>query len=351
VLVAGAIALILQLGSARIALLTGEDLASLISARWSGAAPILGALFEVAIIATDLAEFAGIVVGIQLLFHLPMMVAVAAGLLAVGAIFFINSGRLRGLQRWLIAMLSLVAASVVCQLWQIHPAALAVASGALIPRLPDHAAILIIVGLIGATVMPHNLFLHSSLIKESCRDLSAEARLRRSGFYYGETFWALLMATLINGAILVVGASFKGAGGSFALAFGLIRAHTGVTMALLFGAALTVSGLASSVTATLSNDYVLPAFSPIATSRLFRRALAVIPATIALGAGVDPLKMMLWSQALLAMILPAVVVPLMIIMASLPAPPTRSARRWLAASAVAAAICIALDTALIVLMV
>jgi manganese transport protein len=351
VLVAGAIAMVLQLGAARIALVTGEDLATLIAERWKSAAPLLGILFEAAIIATDLAEFAGIVVGIQLIFRVSMAIAVAAGLLAVAAIFLINAGRLRALQRWLIAMLSIVAASVLCQLWQMHPSARAIASGALLPRVPDHAAILVIVGLIGATVMPHNLFLHSALIKESCRDLPTVARRQRSWFYCGETVSALLIATLVNGAILVVGASFKGGEGSFALAFGLIRAHTGMAMAILFGAALTVSGLASSVTATMSNDYVLSAFVPIRTSPLMRRALAVVPAAAALSVGIDPLKMMLWSQALLAMILPAVVVPLIVIMATMKSTRVSSARRWTAAAATAGAICIAFDAALIVLMV
>ncbi len=341
VLAAGAIAL------ARVALVTGEDLAT----DAGEAAPVLGLLFELAIIATDLAEFAGIVIGLQLVFRVPMMVAVGVGLLAVGAIFLVNSGYLRALQRSLVAMLSLVAAIVLCQLWQTHPSLFAIASGALTPRLPDRAAILVIVGLIGATVMPHNLFLHSALIKESCKDLPADERQQRSSSYCGETVSALLLATLVNGGILIVGANFKGAGGSFELAFGIIRAHTGATMALLFGAALTVSGLASSVTATLSNDYVLSAFSPIRTSPLFRRALAVVPAAVALGSGVDPLKMMLWSQAILAIILPSVVVPLIIIMAKMPTPRVASSRRWIAASALAAAVCIAFDTALIVLMV
>jgi manganese transport protein len=350
VLAASAIALILQLGSARLAIATGDDLASLISIRWPNAAPIFGALFELAVIATDVAEFAGIVVGIRLLFHLPIAAAALISIAAVAAIFLLSAGRLRRIEFALIGMLWLAGAGVIWQLWRFHPPLAAIASGALMPRLPDHAAMLIAVGIVGATVMPHNLFLHSALIKEKCGGESAAVRARCGRFYTAETFWALIIAAIVNAAILIVAAEANAGSVSFGALYGAIRSHAGAATAIVFGSALTISGLASSITATLSSDYVVAAFSPFRIRPILRRAIAALPASAILIAGANPIALMLWSQAALAAILPAAIVPLLMIMASWRVGVSQFSKKWIAASAAASAVCIAFDGAFIVLM-
>jgi hypothetical protein len=134
VLTASAIALILQIGSAQLAVVTCDDLASLISRRWPRAPAPLGALFELAVIAIDVA---GIVVGLRLLFHLPITVAALLSVAVVAVIFLFNAGRLRRLELALILMLALVGAGVLWETWRLRQPLTAIAAGAIIPRMPD----------------------------------------------------------------------------------------------------------------------------------------------------------------------------------------------------------------------
>ncbi len=351
VLAASAIALILQIGSAQLAIVTGDDLASLISRRWPRASAPLGALFELAVIATDVAEFAGIVVGLRLLFHLPIAVAALLSVAAVAAIFLFNVGRLRRLELALILMLSLVSAGILWETWRLHPPLTAIAAGAIIPRMPDRAAMLIAIGIIGATVMPHNLFLHSALVKEKCRGESDAARAQHGRFFTTETLLALTIAAIVNAAILIVATDANAGASSFASSYAAIHSRAGAIAAIVFGAGLTISGLASSIAATLSSDCVLAAFSPFRIRPIVRRAIGAIPAGAILIAGADPIAMMLWSQAVLAAILPTAIVPLLIIMASRQVGIAKSSKKWIAALAAASVVCIAFDGAFIALMI
>ncbi|MGH7905784.1 MAG: divalent metal cation transporter [Candidatus Binataceae bacterium] len=192
----------------------------------------------------------------------------------------------------------LAAVFPACELWLSPPSAGAIAAGIFSPSLPDRGAVLIAAGMIGATVMPHNLLLHSALISEERKRVSE--RPRRARFYAGETFWALMFATFINAAILIAGARIHGAGDSFRHAFTFISSDSGGAVAALFGVDLMISGLASTVTATLSNDYVVAAFSPIQISPLLRRTLTAAPATLLLMAA-KPIELIVWSQAILAL--------------------------------------------------
>jgi manganese transport protein len=349
VVVAGIIAMVLQLACARLAIVSGDDLATAICKRWKRAAPWLGLTVEAAVMATDLAEFAGIVVGLELLFHLSVIPAAFIAVLSVSAIFIANRGSVGWLQRTLIAMLGLVAILVAYQLVDIHTPLSAIAAGSLIPHLGSHGALLVTVGIIGATVMPHNFFLHSALIKENCADCSPDRRRTRWRFYALETIAALAIATLINGAILIVGANIHGAANSFAQAFALLRSNAGELSAVLFGVGLCISGLASASSATLTNDYVVSAFSPVRLPPLWRRAIAALPATVAMICAVDPIRLMLWSQVVLAVLLPAVVIPLLILSLSRRSGFVRCPRPLIGAALAAVAVCLAFDGALIFL--
>jgi manganese transport protein len=351
VLTASIIALILQISSAQLAIVTGDDLASLISRRWPKMAVWLGALFELAIIATDVAEFAGIVVGLRLLFHLPIAVAALLAIAAVAAIFLFNAGRLRRLELVLMLMLCIVSAALIWEIECFRPPLAAVAAGALFPQMPDRAAMLIAIGLIGATVMPHNLFLHSALVKEKCRGESTAVRARRARFFTVETLVALAIATIINAAILIVAVAANPRSSSFASFYAAIHSHAGAIAAIVLGLGLTISGLASSVAATLSSDYVVAAFSPFSIRPIVRRAIGALPAGAVLIAGVNPIALMLWSQAVLALILPSVIVPMLMIMASRKIRLAHFSKKWLTALALASVVSIVFDGVLIALMI
>jgi len=346
-IVAGALALLLQCAVARLALATGVNLAVAIAERWKRAAPALGLVFAAAIVATDLAEFAGIAVGLQLIFGLPLAIAALVGLLGVMLVFILNAGSLRRLERSLIALLWLVAIAMIFQVRALYLPFDQIGTGLILPALPDHSAILVAIGIVGATVMPHNLFLHSSIIVGNCQHLSANDRRQRNHFYASETFWALLLATLINIAIVIVAVANRATGTSFTEAYAQIHHHSGAFAALMFGGALAVAGLAASVTATWSADYVVSAFSPVRISPVVRRAATAIPACALMAWGVDPLKLMIGSQVALALILPAVVVPLLLLMMATRVGALRFTNVWLISSGVAAALCVGFDLALL----
>ena len=348
-IVAGALALLLQCAVARLALASGIDLATAIAERWKTAAPALGWVFAAAIVATDLAEFAEIAVGLQLVFGLPLGIAALIGFLGVMLVFILNAGSLRRLERSLIGLLWLVAAAVVFQVRSLHPSLGQIGTGLVVPALPDHGAILVAIGIVGATIMPHNLFLHSSIIIGNCQDLSASDRPKRNRFYASETFWALLLATLINVAIVIVAVANRITGTSFAEAYAQIQHHSGGFAALMFGGALAIAGLAASVTATWSADYVVSAFSPIRISPVARRAATAIPACALMALGINPLKLMVGSQVALALILPAVVLPLVLLMMARRVGALRFTNSWLISSGVAAALCVVFDLALLAL--
>jgi manganese transport protein len=340
VLVASAIAIVLQLAVSELTIATGQDLATLISRRWPRCSTLFWAIFQGAAVATDVAEFSGIVLGVELLFHCSLIVSVIAGLAIVAAILTLTDRTSKGLEYALLGAVGIISVGCLYELAIVHPAWGAVLHGATVPRVPDAAALVIVVGIIGATVMPHNLFLHSSLILKNCTGCTGEERKSRGRFFTRETLVALNAAAVINAAILIVGAVLRGAHGSFESAFAeLIPAGAGA--AVVFSGALLVSGIAASTTATVSGDYIFAAFSPLRISPVARRAITIIPAALLIATGVSIPSLLIWSQVALALVLPIVLVPLVIIMSPL------CGRKLVVSTAAMAALCVAFDAVMI----
>lgn len=311
VILANLIALALQVAVVRLAVLTGKDLASAIARRWPRAKTLLWLIFQGSIVATDLAEFTGIVLGIQLLLHWNTIASVASGLIVVGLILCLGRRRSKAIEAILLFTIGAVSLVFAYQLYTLHPSPGAIAAGT-IPQIPNMSALIVLVGIIGATVMPHNLFLHSSLVLKNCESCDESQRKERAKFFFRETVVALNVAALINGSILVVGASLHGSSQSIQVAFHALIGLAGGTGAILFGAALLLTGIAASTTATLSGDYIFTAFSTRNVSPLVRRALTLAPSGILLTAGVSATSLLVWSQVALAIILPVVIVPLIL---------------------------------------
>jgi len=311
IILANLIAVALQVAVVRLAVLTNEDLASAIARRWPRARPSLWLVFQSSAIATDLAEFTGIVLGIQMLMHWSTIASVATGFAIVGLILSLGGRRSKVLEAILLITIGVVALVFAYQVYVLHPSAAAVAAGT-IPQIPNMSALIVLVGIIGATVMPHNLFLHSALVLKHCESCDEGERTERARFFFKETLIALNVAALINGSILVVGASLHGASESIQVAFQALLGVAGGTGAIMFGAALLLTGIAASTTATLSGDYIFKAFSPWSVSPLVRRALTLTPSGALLLAGVSATSLLVWSQVALALMLPVVVVPLVL---------------------------------------
>ena len=346
VFAANAIAVVLQLAVSRVTIATGEDLATLISRRWKRSATAFWLIFQGAAIATDIAEFSGIVLGVQLLFHCSLIASVIAGVAIVCTILLLTDRSSKGLEYALIGAIALISIGCMYQLPILHPSWSAILSGALTPQIPDTGAIVLIVGIIGATVMPHNLFLHSSLVRKNCTGCTDEERRRRGTFFARETLIALNVAAFVNAAILIVGAALHGADGSFEKAFAsLVPVAAG--SAVVFGAALLLSGVAASMTATVSGDYIFAAFSPVRISPLVRRAVTLVPAALVIAAGASITNLLIWSQVALALVLPVVLVPLILIMLERRAGGRLCGVRLIAPTIAMSLICIAFDAVML----
>jgi manganese transport protein len=348
IVAANAIAIVMQVAVTRVTIATGEDFATLIARRWKRWSPGFWFAFQGAVIATDLAEFTGIVLGAELLFNLTLTWSVVFGLVVVGLLLLTAGRRMRLFDVAMLLAIAAISFVYVDLLAAVHPDAGAVLRGAVIPQIKDAGALVIVVAIIGATVMPHNLFLHSWLVKKRCEGTAPAQRRGYERFYLKETLVALNIAALLNGAILIVGASLHGHPASIQDAFAALGTSGAVSLSQLFGAALLVSGIAASTTATLSGDSIVAAFSPVRISPTLRRSVAVIPAAALLLLHVDATALLLWSQTALCLILPIALVPLAALLFRVEIEKrARPARSLFSMMVVATTLCIAVDAVLL----
>jgi manganese transport protein len=345
VLLANLMAVALQIAVVRLAAITGIDLATAMARRWARAAPMFWLVFQTGAVATDFAEFGGVVLGLHLLFGWSTSISVAVGIVAVFAVLFLGRRESRGLEMTMIAVLAGVAFVFTYYVSLLHPSSAAVIRG-LLPQLPSTSAIPIVVAIIGATVMPHNLFLHSALVVRSSA-AEPQNRERSARFFSRETWVALSAATLVNGAILVFGGSLSGHNGSIEAAFHSVVVAEGGAIALLFGGGLLASAVAATATATLAGDYVFGALAPWRLSSLSRRVLTLAPAAALILCGAHIADMLVWSQVVLALILPLVVIPMLLEYARVHhSLGIASGRQLFIGASAAGGLCIAFDGAL-----
>jgi manganese transport protein len=344
VLGANAVAVVVQIAVTRVTLAYGTDFGTLIAQRWPRGRRMFWATFQGAAVATDVAEFAGIVLGAQLLFGIAALPAVGVALVIVFALLGVATRKsMRTLDLLLVAAL-LGVTFVFLRLafgGTIEPAA--VLHGALIPSIPSAAAVLVIVAIVGATVMPHNLFLHSALVAKrvECETPAARGALRH--IFAAETIVALTIAAIVNIAIVVVGSALHGNGATIAGAFAALHGANGFDPALLFGLGLLISGIAATMTSTLAGDYICRSFGGAHIPPLVRRGLTIVPAAIALALGIDATLLLLWSQVLLCLVLPAALIPVVLLLRTAAGAHAPRERRFLGLTVAAVAVCVAVD--------
>jgi manganese transport protein len=308
--VANVVALALQYLSAKLGIATGKDLAALVGTRL-GRGPRLAywAVVETAMLATEMAEFIGVVVALRLLTGIALLPAAALG--AALVLGLLASPNLRHIERAIFALLAVVGGAYLLQVLLAGPAPGPVLGG-MLPRV-DAGSLPVAVGILGAVVMPHNLFLHSGLIRHRCGGAPPRRVLRRATV---ETVVALNLALLVNGAILLTSAAAFGERGIEVLSLG--QAHQalepilGPLAAGGFAIALLAAGLASSTTGSLAGQYVLDGLLGIRTSALARRAITLVPAVVVLALGVNEVTALIWSQVVLSLALPVVALPLVV---------------------------------------
>ena len=325
IMISNLMAILLQALSARLGIASGRDLAQ--ACRDSFSRPVvivLWVLCEIAIAACDLAEVIGAAIALNLLFHLPLLWGVIFTSLDVLIVLFLQHRGFRYVEALVVALIVLIAGSFAVELWLSRPDLTGMALG-FIPRaeiLRNPEMLYIAIGILGATVMPHNLYLHSSIVQTRKYGDTHENRREAIRFASIDSAVALMFALFINAAILVMAAAvFHGSGHENVAdindAYELLSPLLGTTMAsVLFAVALLCSVQYATLTGTLAGLIVMEGFINLRIRpwlrRLITRLIAIIPAVIVVyiygerGAG----PLLILSQVVLSLQLPFAVFPL-----------------------------------------
>ena len=318
-------AILLQTLAARLGIASGRDLAQACRDRYSRATTVmLWIVCEIAIAACDLAEVIGAAIALKLLIGLPLAWGVALTSLDVMIVLFLQNKGFRWVEALVIGLIFAIAGSFAIEIWLAHPDVGALASGLLpstdIVRSRD--MLYIAISILGATVMPHNLYLHSSIVQTRRYEDTEASRREAIRFATIDSSVALMSALFINAAILVMaGATFHGRGhddvASIGDAYQLLSPLLGTGLAsAAFAIALLCSGQNATLTGTLAGQIVMEGFINLRLRpwlrRLITRLVAIVPALIVVMAygerGTDSLLIL--SQVVLSMQLPFAVIPL-----------------------------------------
>ncbi len=315
------IALLLQSLSARLGIVAGLDLAQASRMHYpKGVNFFLWILAEIAIAATDLAEVIGMAIGFQLLTGLPLLAGVTITVLDTFLLLWLQKFGIRKIEAFIILLISIIGLSFLAELIFANPDFRAIAEG-IIPSIPNTDALYIAIGIIGATVMPHNLYLHSSLV-QSRQIERTEIGIRQAIKYNTiDSAIALNLALFVNAAILILAAASFSTNhqevDSIQEAHALLGETLGYSIApVLFAIALIAAGQSSTLTGTLSGQIVMEGYLNIRLQpwirRLITRLIAIVPAVIViLIAGESKSEaLLILSQVILSLQLGFAVIPL-----------------------------------------
>ena len=309
VVAAGLMAMPVQYVAAKVGIVTGRSLPRVCRQVMSRPARVFMWLqAEVVAMATDVAEFLGAAVGLQLLFGLGLL---PSGLITAVVAFGVLALQRRGHRPFevgIVAFLAFVVAGVGFQLFSvgIDPGGLA---AGLVPGFDSSAQLLLAVGIVGATVMPHAIYAHSALTAGRSRGVGRPGRARLLAFQRTEVIGALTIAGLVNLAMLLIAARALGSGTGEGVD-GLEAAHAGLgqlaggAVALAFAATLLASGLSSAAVGTYSGQVVMEGFVDVRLSPTVRRTVTMLPALALLAIGTSPTSALIASQVVLSFGIP-----------------------------------------------
>lgn len=325
ILLSNLMAILLQALAARLGIAAGLDLAQACRASYSRPVNfMLWLVCEAAIIACDLAEVIGTAIALQLLFGIPLIGgALIAALDAFLLLLLMNRG-FRFLEAFVVALLIVIAVCFAIQIVAAAPPVAGILRGFAPSReiVTNPAMLYIAIGIIGATVMPHNLYLHSSIVQTRAYPRTKEGRRSAIRWATTDSTLALMLALFVNAAILIVAAAvFHGSGhtevAEISDAFRLLSPLLGLGIAsTLFAVALLASGINSTVTATLAGQIVMEGFlrlrMPMLARRFVTRGIAIVPVIVvtALYGESGTAQLLVLSQVVLSMQLPFAVIPL-----------------------------------------
>lgn len=309
-------AIFIQILSAKLGIATGVNLADHCGRLFSR--PVnwgLWSIATVAAMATDLAEFLGGVLGFHLLLKVPLVwAAVLTGFVTYGICHMQKYGQ-HVVERIIAVMVAVISVAYVGELFIANPDWGQVGYHLVMPKLTADS-VLVAVGMLGATVMPHVIYLHSNLVQprrskdmEHCRHHLKMAKL--------DVFVAMNMAFIVNAAMVIVSAAvFNGNGlevDSIEGAYSTLKPLLGDMAAGAFGMALLASGLSSSTVGTMAGEVILAGFVGFDIPASIRRIITMLPGMAILMSGINPMEALVYSQVTLSFALPAAVIPLMIV--------------------------------------
>ena len=319
VMAANLMAMLIQSMSAKLGIATGLNLAEVCRQRFPfGAVVALWLQAEVIAMATDLAEFIGAAIGIHLLF--PAIPLFAAGLITAVAAFGILSLQARGFRGFEAVITALVGVIVVSFAFEAvlaRPSLSGMATGLLVPRFDGSESVLLGAGILGATVMPHVIYLHSALTSRRVVGATDAEQKKIFKFERWDVIIAMGVAGLINIAMLTVAAAaFHGRTigplNSLDQAYSALGVTLGHGANFMFGLGLLASGLSSSSVGTLAGQIVMQGFIRRQIPLFLRRAITMAPALVVIAIGFDPSRALVLSQVLLSFGIPFALIPLLL---------------------------------------
>ncbi len=311
-------AILIQTLSAKLGMATGLNLAEQCRARFSRPVVwLMWVLMELVAMATDLAEFLGAALGFYLLFGIPLWVA---GLLTAVATFLIlglERYGFRPLEVVIAALVGIVALSYLVETVLDRPDWGDVFVGAVVPRFAGAEGVLLATGILGATVMPHAIFLHSALTQGRIVVREPERMRRLFRFELVDVLIAMGIASLINAAMLIMAAAtFHRSGmtavGSIEDAHRTLEPLLGSAASMVFAVSLLASGLSSSSVGTMAGQVIMQGFLHYHIPAWIRRLVTMLPSLVVIAIGLDPTRTLVLSQVVLSFGLPFAVIPLVL---------------------------------------
>ncbi len=319
-----AMAMMLQYLSGKIGIATGKSLPEILREKFKKKKIFVLPYWlaaETATAATDLAEYLGTVIALTLLFGIPMIYAAIFGALDVIIILAFTTRRFHILERMFILFVSVISFGYLYEVFITKPDPSAILYHSVVPIFANSNALLISVGIIGATVMPHALFLHSWLTKNKLKEKTIQEKRTLRKLHLTENVIVLAIAGMVNAAIMIMAAAAFNSHysniASISDAYKTLIPLFGAGAGIAFVITLLSSGISSSVVGTLAGQAVMEGLLGMKVNiwlrRLVTRFVNVIPTTIAILLGLDPLNILVYSQVILSLMIPLPMIPIVVL--------------------------------------
>jgi manganese transport protein len=318
VLLANGVAMLFQSMSAKLGIVTNRNLAELCREHFPRRIVLaMWVVSEIAAMATDLAEFLGGAIGLSLLFHLPLLAGMVITAAVTYAILLLDRSGFRPLELVIGGLVGLIGLCYLVELVVAPPDWGQASLGAVLPRLPDADALLLAVGIVGATVMPHAIYLHSGLTQDRAPARNGRERRALVRFSNREVVAALTVAGLVNAAMIMMAARAFHHGhdevAQIEAAYHTLVPLFGAAAAAIFLVSLMASGISSSVVGTMAGQVIMQGFTTWRVPIWIRRAVTMVPSFAVVAAGFDATRCLVISQVVLSIALPVPMIALVVL--------------------------------------